>query len=79
MRNNNNDLIRIQSLIENDRLSASKNFEELIVSDLHKILTDYFEYRGVPQIKITKNNHSVDVEIYLTAQAFKNFGTMPNV
>ena len=77
MRKTNNELVRIQSLIENDRLSAGENFEELIIRDLHKILIDYFEYKGFPEMKITKKNHSLDVEIYLNAQAIKNFGTIP--
>ena len=72
-----NELVRIQSLIENDRLSTVQNFEELIVSDLHKILSDYFEYRGVPNLKISNCGKVIGVEISLLATAIKNFATIP--
>jgi len=75
--NKRNELVRIQSLIENDRLSCVQNFEELIVSDLHKILSDYFEYRGVPNLKICKRGKIIDVEITLSVSSIKNFSIIP--
>ena len=77
MRKNDNELLRIQSLIENDRLNTAQNFYDLIISDLHKILSDYFEYRGVPNLKISKCGKNICVEIGLLASAIKNFITIP--
>ena len=77
MRKNKSELIRLQNLIENDRLLMGDNFQDLIVSDLHKILSDYFEYRGLPIIKINKNAKKLNVVITLEALAVKNFLVLP--
>ena len=72
-----NELVRIQSVIENDRLNTGDSFEELLLSDVHKILSDYFDYRGVPNLKLTRESRSIYVEIQVSALAIKNFTTIP--
>ena len=71
------DLMRIQSLIENDRLSTGDNFEELIRSDIHKLLQDYFEYRGLPSVVLEKENGKLRFFVELTPSALKPFGIVP--
>ena len=71
------DLMRIQSLIENDRLSTGDNFEELIRSDIHKLLQDYFEYRGLPSVVLEKENGKLRFFVELTPSAIKPFGIVP--
>lgn len=72
------ELVRVQTILENDRLSTVDNFEELILIDLHKILAEYFDYRGLPSINILKSGNKLDVEIKLTAQSIKPFSIVPN-
>ena len=69
--------MRVQSLIENDRLSVFQNFEELIVSDLHKLLLDYFDYRGLPSVTMEKVKDKLKVNIEITATSVKQFSTLP--
>lgn len=77
MRKSKSELIRLQNLIENDRLNMGDNFQDLIVADLHKILSDYFEYRGLPLLEINKNSKKLSVVITLDALAVKNFLVLP--
>ena len=44
MKKDKNELMRLQTLIENDRLSTGDSFVELIVSDVEKLLKDYFDF-----------------------------------
>ncbi len=77
MKKEKKELVRVQSIIESDRLSAGDNFEELITIDLHKVLTDYFDYRGTPSIKISKSGNKLNVDISLVAESIKPFGVVP--
>ncbi len=76
MRKEKNELVRVQSLIENDRLSLSDNFEELLIIDLNNLLKEYFDYRGMPNLKIGKIANNLNVEISLQAQSIKSFGIL---
>ena len=40
MRKNKNQLLRLQTLIENDRIITGDNFAEMLLSDLTKLLRD---------------------------------------
>lgn len=71
------ELVRIQTLIENDRLNKGDDFEELIINDIHKLLIDYFEYRELPSLCITKNGNKLNVVISLQAIAIKPFSVVP--
>ena len=43
-KNNQNELLRLQSVIENDRLSVGNGFNDLLINDLTKLLKDYFDF-----------------------------------
>ena len=77
MKKRENELLRMQSLIENDRLNVNENFEELIISDLNKILKDYFDFNGNPVIIISKIGNMFKVEVSVLANRIKTFGTVP--
>ncbi len=77
MKKDKKELVRVQSIIENDRLSTGDNFEELITIDLHKVLFEYFDYRGLPSIKILKSGNKLNIEINLVADSIKPFGIIP--
>ncbi len=77
MKKDKKELVRVQNLIENDRLSFGDNFEELITCDLHKILSDYFDYRGLPCIKIIKSGNKLNVDISVIAESIKAFSAVP--
>ena len=50
MKREKNELIRLQSLIENDRLKLCGSFEDLLLSDLDKLLKEYFDYKNLPEV-----------------------------
>lgn len=63
-----NQILRVQTVIENDRLNAGDGFGELLLSDLSKLLLEYFDFNGNPEIEIQKNggNYKVSIVIYPT-------------
>lgn len=69
--------MRIQSLIENDRLSIGENFEELILNDIDKVLTDFFVYDGSPKLSIEKIGDRFKVDISILSSRIKTFGVLP--
>ena len=77
MKERKKELLRIQNLIEKDRLKAGDNFEKLIQLDVHKLLSDYFEYRGLPSVIIEKEKGKLKVLIELNPIAIKGFGIIP--
>ena len=69
MKNNcANQILRMQTIIENDRLNKGDGFGELLLADLTKLLLDYFDFNGSPEIEVQKNggNYKVSIVIYPT-------------
>ena len=73
MRRNKNEIIRLQSIIENDRITSVDSFNNLLVSDLNNLLREYFDFKNMPTLKIERNGVDFKVEINLTASQIKNF------
>ncbi len=72
------ELARIKTLIDSDRLSTGDRFGELIVSDLDKLLHDYFDFKDSPEICIEKDRDGYRVGISVHATRIKNFVTLPD-
>ena len=77
MKRDKRELLRIQSMIENDRNNMNDNFLDLVVSDLDKLLSDYFEYGGLPTIKIEKCGDRFKVQIEIYSSRIKSFDIVP--
>ncbi len=73
----NQELMRLKTVIESDRLSVGSNFDELIVSDLEELLWDYFELKGRPSLSIAKQGNGYAVNIQAKAVRIKPFGVLP--
>ena len=71
------ELLRLQSIIEEDRLDYNDNFLELFKSDVCKLFNEYFEYNANPIIEIEKNNKNLILNINLVASRIKNFAILP--
>lgn len=78
MRKDKLELMRAQSLIENDRLSAGDNFVELVSIDLSKTLKDYFDFNGLPNLQIEKYGSDYRVSFSIVATRVKSFESVPN-
>ena len=71
------ELLRLQSIIEEDRLDYNDNFLELFKSDVCKLFNEYFECNANPIIEIEKNNKNLILNINLVASRIKNFAILP--
>ncbi len=77
MKKNKKELMRVQSILEVDRMSAGDNFFELVLNDVGALLGEYFHYSGEPKIKIEKFGDRYKVDISILASRIKNFETIP--
>ncbi len=75
--NANNQLLRMQTLIEQDRLEVSDGFSQLLLSDLNKLLLDYFDFNGAPEITMQKISNEYQVNIILRPSRVKAFYNIP--
>ena len=67
------ELLRVQTMIENDRLNIGRGFNELLVSDLSKLFTDYFDFNGFPELEIIKENGKYKVSAVIHPTRIKAF------
>ena len=55
MRKRKNEIIRLQSIIENDRINTGDSFGNLVVLDLNNLLKEYFDFKDMPTLNIEKS------------------------
>ena len=79
MRKNKNEIVRLQSLIENDRISTGDNFINLILSDLTLLLRQYFDFKENVVLNIERSGAEYTVQINLTASRIKKFINIENI
>lgn len=77
MKKDRKELLRAQSLIEGDRLNAGDNFMELLRFDLDKLLKDYFDFSGLPNIKIERQGDCFRVNFDIVLKRIKVFEYIP--
>ena len=77
MKENKNQLLRFQTMLENDRVVTTNNFVQLVCSDIEKVLKEYFDFRVVPQLILQKVGSEYEVKIELKAKRIKNFANIP--
>ena len=76
MKKNKNQLLRLQTLIENDRITTGENFSEMLVCDVDKLLRDYFDFSLSPTISMEKSNNGYLVNISINALRIKSFANI---
>ena len=74
---NNEELVRVRSILENDRMNTGDNFLELITSDLFDLLGEYFDFQGLPKLNIEKFGDRYKVDISVLASRIKSFECVP--
>ena len=77
MKKKNGELLRIERLIKNDRLSVKDDFSQLLKSDLDRVLKDYFDYKGLPLLSIERAGDAYAVKIQISASGVKPFSVVP--
>ena len=79
MKREKKDLLKVQTLLENDRLNTGEDFIALVKNDTKKILSDYFEFNEQPTIKLEKTGDRLKVEISVYACRIKTFDILPKL
>lgn len=77
MKEKNNQLLRFQTMLENDRVVTANNFVQLVCLDVEKVLKEYFDFRVSPQLILQKVGSEYEVKIALRAKRIKNFANIP--
>ena len=78
MKKDKNELMRLQTLIESDRVNMGDDFISLVESDVEKLLKDYFDFSSAPKLSITKFGDKYKVQLNLVVLRIKNFSVIPN-
>ena len=76
MRKSKNQLLRLQTLIENDRIMTGENFTEMLLSDVDKLLRDYFDFSLPPNLAMERVGKGYLVSISINATRIKNFANI---
>lgn len=77
MKSKKNSVLRMESLINNDRMKHSEGFVDLLTGDVDKVLKDYFDYKGYPSVTVYKNGNIFSVQILLNAEGIRAFSAIP--
>lgn len=77
MKKDKNELVRLKSIIENDRFSAGDDFGNLVLNDLNKFMSDYFDLKSAPGMEIAKEGDRFKVCIRFDAYRIKSFSSVP--
>ena len=77
MKGRKSSVIRMENLINGDRLKHSGEFSELLTGDVNKVLKDYFDYKGYPAVEVLKNGGFFEVKITLVAERLRVFSSLP--
>ena len=73
------EIVRLQTLIENDRINAGDNFINLVVSDLTILLRQYFDFKENVLLNVQRSGVEYAVQINLTATRIKKFINIENI
>ena len=71
------EMIRINGVIENDRLYLTDNFSVLLEKDVLRVLTDYFDGVSDFRLSVEKGNGSYISRITFNALRIKTFNAIP--
>lgn len=71
------ELVRIKNMLERDNYNVSDNFTKLLISDLTKVLSEYFEYSIVPSFEFKKKGEVVFINLIIKSDGVKSFETIP--
>lgn len=68
-----NELLRLQSIIERDRLTVGNDFASLLSEDLSEIFSDYMDYDGKVKVTVSRVGSEFKVEATVIAKRLKAF------
>ena len=68
-----NELLRLQSVIEKDRLTVGNDFANLLAEDLSEIFSDYMDYDGKVKVTVLRDGSNFKIEATVLAKRLKAF------
>ena len=77
MKSEKNYLLRMEDVINNDRLKNSADFTELLSIDVNRVMREYFDYKEKPLLEVVKTGNAYCVKITLTATSVRTFSSVP--
>ena len=77
MKKNKGEIMRAQTLIEHDRLSANDDFFEMLKRDLSILFGDYFDFRGEVDVEVCKKQGKNQLIVGINFERLKPFGILP--
>ena len=69
---------RLQNIIEKDRLIITSDTSSLIVYDLKRLLSSYFNVEGEVNLSVNADNNGYNIVINAKASGIKGFGVLKN-
>lgn len=72
-----NSIIRMENMINSDRMKSGGDFIDLLTGDIDRVLKDYFDYKGYPQVEVVKNGGAFAVRIMIAAERIRSFSALP--
>lgn len=78
MKLNKNSIIRVENMINSDRMKSADGFVDLLTSDINRVLKDYFDFKGSPSVAVCKNGNSFAVNISVSAERIRAFSVLPS-
>lgn len=72
-----NEVVRIKSIVKNDRFSVGEEFYNIVISDTSKVLREYFDFKNDVLLNISKTNDGYRVLIEFYALNIKPFTKLP--
>ncbi len=76
MKKEKNQLLRLQTMIEKDRISLGDNFLHLVENDVNKVLRDYFDFIEPAEIRLDRENEGYYLSFSLKVSRIKHFANI---
>ena len=77
MKKKKDEILRVETVINSDRLRLKDDFIRLLEKDLSKILGEYFYLENIPEIEIVKEGKGFKVNVVFSSSGIKNFINVP--
>ena len=78
MKNKNDELMRVETMLNSDRLRLKDDFIKLLECDLSSLLSEYFYLNSVPVVEMEKDGKEFLVRISFSCSQIKSFINIPN-
>lgn len=76
MKKQEKELVRVNNMLNNDRVNIGDNFQNLLMIDLIKVLKEYFDMKENPSLVMQKESDFLKVSVNFNANTLKNFKTI---